>query len=169
MGRTWALSALFGCSSALFPWGLGMQKGTWISQGTWRGGEEGEFVVCVWERRRRAVALPSCPLIGKKPVFINSSTLQTSCVLLGIFISCYFKKDLHESNLFSLFGYKCQGAVWVVVWFLFLMGRQINEFPLLSVSYCTLEKASSLVVCYQESLDVLCAAIVSNIRIKLLE
>lgn len=112
--------------------------------------------------------LPNCPLIDRKPVFINSSALQTSCVLLGIFISCYFKKYLHESNLFSVFGYKCQGALWVVVWFPFLMGRQINEFPFLSVSYCTLERASSLDVCYQESFDVLWAAIVSNIRINLL-
>lgn len=70
--------------------------------------------------------LPICPLIYRKPVFINSRALQISCVLLGIFISCCFKKYLDGSNLFSLFGYKCQGTLWVVVWFLFLMGRQIN-------------------------------------------
>lgn len=42
---------------------------------------------------------------------------------------------------------------------LFLMGRQINEFPLLTASDCTLERASRLVVSHQESFDVLCTAL----------
>lgn len=54
------------------------------------------------------------------------------------------------------------------VWFTFLMARQINKSPLLPVRYCTLEGTLSLVVCYQESFDVLCSAVVSNIRINLL-